>query len=150
MNSATPTETSRTGLVGDAANMAVVVATELIEIGEANDKAMIPRRRGRKRSRTELWKMHTHGRVNAAGERIVLKVVREGRTVFTTAAWINDYFASFVHHVEPPTARERRRRSHANTRKTPQMSPDAAATLRKHGLAAAAGLDAPAGAGRAG
>ena len=144
MNTATPTATSRTGLHGDAANAAVVSAAHLIEIGEANDKAMIPRRRGRKRSRTELWKMHTHGRVNAAGERIVLKVVREGRTVFTTAAWINDYFASFVHQSTPPTTRERHRRSHANTRSTPQMSPNAAATLRKHGLAAAAGRGAEA------
>ena len=124
-----------------AAGMAVINAADLVEIGMANKVGFIPSRDGRKRSRTEIWRMHTRGRVNAAGQRIVLKVVREGRTTFTTREWINEYFSSFVHHNVPPTPRERRRRSHANTHVTPQMTPEAAATLRRHGLAAAAGID---------
>lgn len=119
-------------------------ASELVEIGQANDQGLIPRSRGRKRSRSQLWKMHRVGRQNAAGERIRLRVVVEGRTVFTTAAWIDDYFRAFEvgAGVEAePTQRERRRRAHANTHATPQMSPDAVATLRRHGLSQAAGID---------
>ena len=141
MNINTPTTTS-----GDETK---VRAVDLILMSDANDKGLIPRRRGRKRSRTDLWNMHTKGRKNAAGELIKLRVVREGKTIFTSAAWIDAYFGALAAPAAPPSPRERRRRSHANTRSTPQMSADAAATLRKHGLAAAAGLEAPAGDGGA-
>ncbi len=124
-----------------AADGAQVRAGELIELGQANDEGLIPRRRGRKRSRTELWRMVTSGRRNAAGERIVLRTVREGRTVYTTRAWLDDYFGAFAVPVPGPVpAREARRRSYANTHPTPQCAPDAAAALRRHGLGDAAGL----------
>lgn len=141
VNSPTPTATSSTGLAGDAANAAVVCAADLIEINQANNDGLFPRRRGRKRSRTELWAMRTRGTVNACGECVVLRTIVERRTVYTTKEWIDDYFAALAAPATPPSPRESRRRSHANTHATPQMSPDAAATLRKHGLAAAAGID---------
>jgi len=127
-----------------------ITAANLVELGEANERGLIPRRRGRKRSRTELWVMRTRGTANARGERVVLRTIVEKRTVYTSEAWINDYFAALASPSSPPSRREGRRRSHANTHCTPQMNPDAMATLRKHGLAAAAGLDAPKGAGRVG
>ena len=144
VNRATRKTTSSTGLLGDAAN-AAVSASDLIEINEANDKALIPRRRGRKRCRTELWAMRTRGTVNSRGERVVLQTIVEKRTVYTTKEWIDAYFSALAAPAAPPSPRERRRRSYANTHGTPQLSPVAAATLRKHGLAAAAGLDAPTG-----
>jgi len=119
-------------------------AADLIEISEANERGLIPRRRGRKRSRTELWAMRTRGTVNTRGERIVLRTIAEKRTTYTTVEWINDYFSALAAPPTPRSPRENRRRSYANTHITPQLSPDAAATLRKHGLAAAAGLNSPA------
>ena len=127
---------------GDATK---VRATDLIEINFANTQGLIPGRRGRKRCRAELWAMRTRGTVNARGERVVLRTIVEKRTVYTTVEWIDAYFSSFAAPEASPSRRERRRRSYANRNNTPQMSLDAAATLRKHGLAAAAGLEAPTG-----
>ena len=128
---------------GHPAGEVVISSCDLIETNEANDKGLIPRRKGRKRSRTELWAMRTRGRMNAHGERVVLRTIVEGRTVYTTADWINDYFASFAAGLPaPPSPRECRRRSYANRNSTPQISLDAVATLRKHGLAGAAGVEA--------
>ncbi|MFO0449664.1 MAG: hypothetical protein ACK52I_13585, partial [Pseudomonadota bacterium] len=45
-------------------------AAELVELGDANARGLIPHRRGRARSRSELWRLHTAGRRNAAGERV--------------------------------------------------------------------------------
>jgi hypothetical protein len=130
----------RTTCTAEATRPAVVAA-DLIEINEANDRGLIPRRRGRKRCRTELWAMRTRGTVNSRGERVVLQTILEKRTVYTTKEWIDAYFSALASTSAPPSARERGRRSYANTHATPQLSREAAATLRKHGLAAAAGLE---------
>jgi hypothetical protein len=120
-----------------------ISATDLIEIGDANATGLIPRRRGRPRSRTELWAMRTRGCVNAQGDRVVLRTIVERRTVYTTLRWINEYFAALATRPVAPSDRERRRRSHGNRHPTPQVTPDAASVLRRHGLASCAGLQAP-------
>ena len=126
-------------LTGEAAD---IVAGHLIELGDAANQGLIPYRRGRKRSRSELWAMRTRGCVNARGERVVLRTIVEKRTVYTTRAWIAEYYEALAAPTATTSPRERRRRSYANTRPTPQIAPDAAATLRRHGLASAAGLGA--------
>ena len=129
---------------GPIATNLTVSAAALREIGEANENGLFPRRNGRKRCRGELWKMRTRGCLNANGERVVLRTVVEKRTVYTTEAWIDAYFTALAatpKAAQLPSDRERRRRSYANTRRTPQITPSAAATLRKHGLANAASID---------
>lgn len=114
---------------------------QFVEVNEAASSGLIPKRNGRARCRGELWRMAVHGTRSAAGTKVKLRTIKDGRTRYTTPAWIAEYFSALAGQPNAaPTPREQRRRSYANKHETPQMNPAAAATLRRHGLGRAAGL----------